>query len=164
VKETWASVWFSEDFETGYADDWDNVKPTPKSVEEAKAKRGWPLMYKADGHWDEDVEERGFRWLTPIFMPRWASRITLEVAGIRVERLQDIDMTDVEDEGVDVVSKLPLFVKPGKAEDIAKFVAHNEFKKLWDSINGKKHPWESNPWVWVVEFELFSGPDKQGSQ
>lgn len=65
-----------------------------------------------------------------IFMPRWASRITLEITDIRVERLQDITKEDSLAEGV-----------------------FDSYSALWDSINGKKHSWESNPWVWVIEFK-----------
>ena len=75
-----------------------------------------------------------------IFMPRWASRITLQIENIRVERLQDISGEDALKEGLHFKAELPISVYP------------QMFKELWDSINGKKHPWDSNPWVWVIEF------------
>lgn len=89
-------------------------------------------------------------WRPSIFMPRWASRITLEITGVHVERLQDIDGPGVEKEGL----KLPpteLF--PAINKD-SKLIA--QFEKLWDSINGKKYPWESDPWVWVIGFRRVS--------
>lgn len=73
-----------------------------------------------------------------IHMPRWASRITLEITGARVERLQDISEADVQAEGC---TGSPL----GQAADAMLY------PKLWDSINGPG-AWERNPWVWVVEF------------
>ena len=98
----------------------------------------------------------GGKWKPSIFMPHWASRILLEITSIRVERLQDITREDAITEGIRV---LPLQdpndpsawweSAPGVNQSRTPVVA---FRKLWDSINGKKHPWESNPWVWVVEF------------
>ena len=69
-------------------------------------------------------------WRSPMLMPRWASRITLEVVGVRVDRLQQISEQDAKAEGVEGVA---------------------EYAALWDSINGGGS-WAENPWVWVVEF------------
>lgn len=79
-----------------------------------------------------------------IHMPRWASRITLAVMSVRVERLQDITEEDAKAEGVDA---RPAFT--GR-------VSHRvTFQRLWDGINGNRgFSWASNPWVWVVGFEL----------
>ena len=74
-------------------------------------------------------------------MPRWASRITLEVIGVRVERLQEISESDAKAEGVDAIPEAP-----------AALTHRTSFAKLWDKINGKKHPWCENPWVWVIQF------------
>ena len=160
VKETWASVWFSTDIETGYADEWDNLKPTPKSKEEAKERGGWPLMYRADSSFDEvDPYERGFKWLPSIFMPRWASRIDILIKDIRVERLQDISEEDAKEEGCGADEDpfwTPSYYDPDSGGDPS---YRNSFEYLWDSINGKPHStlgdisWAANPWVWVVEFE-----------
>lgn len=78
-------------------------------------------------------------WKLSIYMPRAFSRITLEITKIRTERLQEITQKDAMKEGYD-------FSASGSASAI------EWFKTLWDSINGKKYPWESNPWVWVIEF------------
>ncbi len=90
----------------------------------------------------------GSPWKPSIHMPRWASRITLEVVCIRVERLQEIDEVDILAEGVtvDVVAKLtgtPWADMP---------TLHHAWERLWDSINGDRASWASNPWVWRVEF------------
>lgn len=83
---------------------------------------------------------RGGGWQPSIFMPRWASRLTLRITGVRVERLQEI-MVSPEDmlaEGVTAV--------PEAAEHLA-----YEYRGLWNSLNGAD-AWDLNPWVWVIEF------------
>lgn len=82
-----------------------------------------------------------------IHMPRWASRITLGITGVRAERLQDISEADAKAEGV------------AAWHDTANGTVYRpEFQMLWDAINGKRgYSWESNPWVFVVEFELLQG-------
>lgn len=82
----------------------------------------------------------GVKCTPSIHVPRWASRITLEVVAVRVERVQDISRDDVQAEGVE-----------SKAWDSG--LRKDAFSALWDSINGKRAPWASNPWVWVVEFK-----------
>lgn len=72
-------------------------------------------------------------WRPSIFMPQWASRITLRVTGHRVERLHCIDEDDARREGVE---------------------SRADFAALWDKINGKRAPWADNPWVHRVEFEV----------
>lgn len=77
--------------------------------------------------------------VSPLFMPRWASRITLEIVSVRVERLQDISNEDAVSEGV------------GTPIDM-RYAALDGFKPLWESINGTG-AWAENPWVWIVEFK-----------
>ena len=74
-------------------------------------------------------------------MPRWASRISLEVTGVRVERLQDISEKDAWAEGSEGYDD---DVTGGKS-------GYSEFHDLWESINGPGS-WDANPWVWVVSF------------
>ena len=80
-----------------------------------------------------------------IHMPRWASRITLEVTGVRVERSQDISEADAMAEGV----HYSLLEKIQAGQDRW---ARHAYKKLWESIHGPGS-WDLNPWVWVVEFK-----------
>jgi hypothetical protein len=103
------------------------------------------MFYAADG---EDGP-----WRPAIHMPRWASRITLEITDIRVERLQDISEEDAIREGV----KGCCFdsMTGAACYDYPTVTARERFQKLWDGINGKRgHSWESNPWVWVISFEV----------
>lgn len=82
------------------------------------------------------------KWKPPIHMPRWASRLALEVTAMRVERLQEISEADCLAEGGWAYANLPIHKAPCRS-----------FQEAWDTINGKKYPWSSNPWVWVIEFK-----------
>lgn len=97
-----------------------------------------------------------------IFMPRWASRITMEITDIHIERLQDITDKDALAEGIQQFTKDGVGFKYGldgwnwSYLNGSPYMCRTPiiaFEDLWGSINGKKHPWESNPWVWVVEFK-----------
>ena len=110
-----------------------------------KPERGWDIVFRAD----EQHQHRG--WRSSLFLPRWASRITLEVTGVRVERVQDISEEDARAEGAEPY-EFSRRVYPSKhaAEEVS--FSHREgFHSLWNSINGAKS-WQANPWVWVVEF------------
>lgn len=95
------------------------------------------------------------KWKPSIHMPRWASRITLEVTGVRVERLQDISEEDAKAEGCEPAVLLP--DDDGRLTQIMydesdEASCRNDYAALWESINGPGS-WEANPWVWVVEFK-----------
>lgn len=96
------------------------------------------LFYRAT---DDDPDYKGC-WVSPYFMPKWASRIALEVTAVRVERVQDITDQDCYAEGA---YELTWATAPGWPK--------REFARLWDEINGRKHPWSNNDWVWVYEFK-----------
>ena len=92
-----------------------------------------------------------------IHMPRWASRITLEVTGVRVERLQDISEADAIAEGIEQMpcevpdTKLWRNYTPDNGWTPRVAMPQNSYRSLWESINGQGS-WDANPWVWVVEF------------
>ncbi len=86
-----------------------------------------------------------------IYMFRWASRLTLEVTGIRVERVQAITRADCIAEGIDPRQDLPT-----DTPAIRETWPVEVFRNLWDSINaGRGYGWTANPWVWVVEFRVI---------
>lgn len=94
------------------------------------------------------IKKYGGKWRPSIFMPRWASRIQLEVIGVRVQRLQDISEFDAQEEG------------GPKGYDLYQMHYSNArewFAKGWDSLNLKRGSWESNPWVWVISFKQIKG-------
>lgn len=97
-------------------------------------------------------------WKPSIHMPRWASRILLEVVSVRVERLQDISEGDANAEGVELERCCLVSTDPcgkhldgccGQPKTLEPVQAYRE---LWNSINGAG-AWDTNPWVWVVEFK-----------
>jgi len=93
--------------------------------------------------------EKVKKWRPSIHMPRWASRIQLEITDIRVERLNDISEQDAKCEGVE---KLPIGWRDYKNPNLPFSDAISSFITLWRSINGEDS-WRQNPWVWVVEFK-----------
>ena len=121
------------------------------------------MCYKADGY------EIGASWRSPLFMPTWASRIWLEIVSVRPKRLQAIMEEDYLKEGLKkegVLWKCPILatmrtqVFEGYTTDGGVyFTRYNlAFKQLWDSLNAKRgYGWDTNPWVWRIEFELKRG-------
>ncbi len=99
------------------------------------------------------------KWRPSIHMPRWASRITLEVTGVRVERLLEITDYAIQSEGVacpshDVDGGMCIGPRCGELRQA--------WRDMWDGINAKRgHSWASNPWVWVVEFRRVAGNDDE---
>ncbi len=92
-------------------------------------------------------------WKPSIHMPRWASRITLDIKAVRIERLQDISDQDAAAEGV--ATWAPGALSP----DSLNADPSDQFRWLWCSINGPDS-WDANPWVWVVEFERAKATEK----
>lgn len=102
----------------------------------------------------EEIKTRHRRLRPSIHMPRWASRITLEVTTVRVQQLQEISEADATEEGVTIEDHH----KRGYCSGESLPPAVRAFRDLWESINGDGS-WAANPWVWVVEFRRLSGAD-----
>mgnify|MGYP001282234237 CR=1 FL=1 len=137
VRETWQGPLLEEggDYPDGYH--------SPECCEYAADGGPAPEFVTPD---DEVVQ----RWRPSIHMPRWASRITLEIVSVRVERLQEISEEDAKAEGIRRQQTTGWFSVPGV--DGAGTSARAAFALLWQSINGPDS-WDANPWVWVVEFK-----------
>lgn len=147
VREGWATV------DLAYA---------PQGVGEAIE-----VAYKAEGglcrivkHISADAAEKytGGRfnsdWRTPLFMPRWASRVMLEIVSIRVERLHEISGLDAISEGIErhgekMWKRGHLHGENGVRLSTA--FPRIAYRCVWEEINGHES-WDKNPWVWVVEF------------
>ena len=94
---------------------------------------------------DDGYSPSGSRGRPSMFMPRWASRLTLTVTGVKVERLRDISEKDARAEGVE--SRVPM----GRVD--LNYAWRQCFRELWLSINGPGS-WEANPWVRAVSFTV----------
>lgn len=97
---------------------------------------------------DENAERDAWgmtpRWRPSMHMPRWASRITLEIVGVRVERLQEITEADAVKEGCK-----PIVLSQHNLSGLG------HFHSVWEEINAKRgYGWDINPWVWVIEFTV----------
>ncbi|EOT15959.1 hypothetical protein L346_02711 [Pseudomonas aeruginosa MSH-10] len=103
--------------------------------------------------WYADLDQA--RWRPSIHMPRWAFRILLEITAVRVERLQDISDDQAEAEGVERPENITN-VDAWDGAERELFNAMNQprarFRRLWSDINGSES-WDSNPWVWCIEFK-----------
>lgn len=100
--------------------------------------RGMPIYYHAT------AQCMDYKWRPSIHMPRWASRITLEITDVHVERVQDIHEEDAIAEGID----------PRKLSYLSGERAVTKFYVLWNSIYAADGlGWDVNPWVWVVTFK-----------
>lgn len=96
------------------------------------------------------------KWKPALFMPKEAARIWLKVTDVRVERLQEITIDDIRNEGLSSMA-----VHAGDME-----IAIEEWKNLWNSTIKKSdldcYGWDANPWVWVIEFERCEKPQNEG--
>jgi hypothetical protein len=118
------------------------------------------IVYRADGEMRDQFEQADgdLPWRPPLHMPRWASRLNLRVTSIRAQRLQNISREDVRAEGIpETYGECDGYVERHfpKTEphewDNMRF--GQQWQMCWDSINGKRAPWSSNPWVWAITFE-----------
>jgi hypothetical protein len=105
------------------------------------------LRFRADGEYQN--EHNAWRWRPSIHMPRWASRLTLRITDVRVQRVQDITYNECIYEGL-----TELLTDEQQTDAEHRAFGKKCFARLWDSINAKRgYSWESNPWVWAISFE-----------
>lgn len=137
VRETWTGTWHSALMHVHYAADGSEnlvCAPSGYTIPKAALSVG--------------------NWVTPLFMPRWASRITLEIVKVRVERVQDITEEDAIAEGMTCDEGYYCEAPTEESEGVHRCNMTRGFEALWNSINAKRgFGWDSNPWVWVIEFK-----------
>lgn len=112
------------------------------------------VFYRADTAQPETVK---YAWKGPRSLKRKDARLVLELTGVRVQRVQDISEADAEAEGVEKAIEItPGRVPPGQVGHRTGYGLSfcKGYRKTWDELNARRgFPWESNPWVWVVEFK-----------
>ncbi|HCD2907194.1 hypothetical protein N5I54_25740 [Klebsiella quasipneumoniae] len=139
VRETFCTV---DDTQYG-GGKWVDYRATPKF--EASHPAGWDCA-------PNDAE--ALKWRPSIHMPRWASRILLEITDVRVERLNAISQEDAQAEGMELTGWRPTYSDPDSGGEV--LTPYDNFAQLWESIYGEES-WKANPWVWVIEFKRVEG-------
>lgn len=94
------------------------------------------------------------KWTPSLHMPRWASRITLEITDVRVERLNAISQEDAQAEGMELTGWRPTYSDPDSGGEV--MTLYDNFAELWSSIYGDES-WKANGWVWVISFKRVEG-------
>jgi hypothetical protein len=142
-------LWVRETFCVGYEYEPDKFTAMPFDGCENTRK----AFYRAT---DDDANGEPKRpWKPSIHMPRWASRITLEIVSVRVERLQNIGEADAIAEGIDEWEEM--FRCGPDSDPCWTRDARLAYAWLWNSINAKRgFGWDVNPWVWVIEFKVVT--------
>lgn len=164
VRETWSQL----GNEDGCAIDWNDELVKGGGPEAARIYRAsceqkpgnyglWSIP--DDAFWKTHTDNMEFEgaWRPSIHMPRWASRILLEITDVRVERLSEISEEDAAKEGIspagDLLPAYPGTYLTPKGDFSSAKVA---FQRLWESIYGEEN-WKASPWVWVIEFKCLEG-------
>jgi hypothetical protein len=148
IRETWALVRPSSLSECGrYVEGWEEWDgELPDALPS-----GWRVVYAAEPGWETDFDDRGFRWRSPLFAKRWASRLTVEIDRVRIERVQDAEDRDIEAEGI-------------RVNEVAEFTGipwssipdmHTAWRYGWEHIHGLGS-FDSNPWVFAITFRRVS--------
>ena len=153
VRETWAKIWECEPPDT------EDLKESPESFP-------WHIEYKANsdekypGDWPEDEGDNPdcAKWQSSRFMFKKYARLWLRITNVRVERVQEIRLPIAEgiEYRYDSVLEKPEYKVYGKLEKFDQWTKDPRwsFETLWNSLNAKRgYSWESNPYIWVVEFE-----------
>ncbi|EMG4965563.1 hypothetical protein V4423_005087 [Klebsiella pneumoniae] len=153
-------IWVRETFTGHYLDD-DQIQ----DIKDGRDKASSLCEYRADY---PDGYQAADGWTPSIHMPRWASRILLEITNVRVERLNAISPEDAESEGLERTNFTGFGDEPGLPSYPEPDVYFDPLKKqwkeyppeafagLWESIYGEGS-WQANPWVWVIEFKRVEG-------
>lgn len=145
-----------------------DVRPDGVGAESFGATRWFERPWEEINGFRQDIERmevEGDKWRPSLFLPRWASRLTLEIVGVRVERLNEISEVDAIAEGVESKPSERWegrrvwrdFTPDDPANPDGEWFerARDSYRSLWRSINGPES-WEPNPYVWVMEFARVS--------
>jgi hypothetical protein len=157
VRETFA---LEHQMELGQKPPFDDGRPLANNLDGDNNALWIQPHYKAtdpkpDLCYDDDIYDPGYpkvKWTPSIHMPRWASRITLKITDVRVERLQNITPFDCRKEGIQVFAGEEL-QEPGarRCDDV---IYIHSYMRYWESVYGKGS-WSKNPFVWAISFEVI---------
>lgn len=153
VRETWNAFSFSQDGDEAWP-----TKTIP-TADEMQEIRDMACRVDVQAVYQEsDRAQKWFsdqKWRPGIHMPRWASRITLEVTDVRVQRLQDISAKDATEEGIERLrcDGLDGFRNYLSSDPMERVAMIPSFKSLWNSINGPG-AWDQNPWIVAYSFKV----------
>ena len=139
-------IWVRETFSGHYLDD-----AQIQDIKDGRDKATDLCEYRADY---PDGYQASDGWTPSIHMPRWASRILLEITDVRVERLNSISQEDAQAEGLELTGWRPTYSDPDSGGEV--MTPYDNFAELWSSIYGDES-WQANPWVWVISFERIEG-------
>lgn len=143
-------LWVRETWQEFFADELPEGRPTPVQGRmgiPATPERKSVVAYRADGEIPDHREFGKALWKPSIFMPKWASRILLEITGIRVERLQCITEGSAIAEGIQI--------KGDEGSTGHNGMFRDKFAEMWD-IDHHVGSWDFNPWVWVTSFKRIN--------
>lgn len=143
VRETYQGPLFDYEHMESYLEDSSKFEKPDFCIYRADGKPA-PEFYDAD-------DNLHCGWRPSIHMPRWASRITLEITDVRVERLNSISQEDAQAEGMELTGWRPTYSDPDSGGEV--WTPYDNFAQLWESIYGEES-WKANPWVWVIEFKM----------
>lgn len=143
VRETWCEL-----YEDHFAE-LDRPRDVLVNRYDYPRRNGAAYRAECSAESDEIRASYGYRWKPSIHMPRWASRLSLEVVGVRVERVKDISRADAKAEGFLPSEYTGLESWNGQMYGNAELA----FAACWRDINGPES-WDANPWVWVLWFKL----------
>ncbi|MES0240611.1 hypothetical protein KDV70_07415 [Citrobacter cronae] len=146
VRETYQGPLFDYEHMESYLEDSSKFEKPDFCIYRADGKPA-PEFYDAD-------DNLHCGWRPSIHMPRWASRITLEITDVRVERLNSISQEDAQAEGMELTGWRPTYSDPDSGGEV--WTPYDNFAQLWESIYGEES-WKANPWVWVIEFKRIEG-------
>jgi hypothetical protein len=150
VRETWQRVETSDGLGVVYRADESILAVEYDEINEFEKTNERLIEPRQELH---DFIDEDMPWKPAIHMPRWASRITLEITNVRVERLHDISESEALAEGIE---NFP-YQMPESINLVKDSMVIDRFARLWDSINAKRgFGWEVNPWVWVIEFKVVN--------
>lgn len=154
-KVTFARLWVREFWIQGWengAGGWSCIPPTGQDLPDR-------VFYRATDRIDGRADEPQLPWKAPRTMPRWASRLTLEVVEIRAEPVQEISEADALAEGVKHVG---MGVHVGAQQPHVNPV--KAYRDLWNSINAKRgFGWDTNPYCWVISFKRLAQQERKAA-